>query len=215
MKFFLDTADINEIKAAVEMGLVDGITTNPSLVAQTGKDFDTCMKEIFAVVDGPINLEVISEDAQGMLKEAKELVKYGPNAVIKIPMTIEGLKAVRALSADNVMTNVTLIFSPAQALLAAKAGATYVSPFIGRLDDISEVGMELIEKIAAIYANYAFETEILVASVRNPLHVLDSALIGADVVTIPFKVLEKLAKHPLTDKGLAAFMKDWEKVPKS
>jgi transaldolase len=215
MDFFLDTADITEIKAGVAMGLVDGITTNPSLVAKTGRDFDSVMREIFAVVKGPINLEVIGLTAPEMLKEAAELAKYGENAVIKIPMTAEGLKAVRALSDKGVKTNVTLIFSPTQALLAAKAGATYVSPFIGRLDDISQRGMDLIEQIVTIYNNYAFDTRVLVASVRNPVHVLDAALIGADVVTVPYKVLTQLVKHPLTDKGLDLFLEDWKKVPKA
>jgi transaldolase len=215
MEFFLDTADIAEIKAGVEMGLVDGITTNPSLVAKTGRDFDTVVREIFRVVKGPINLEVVGMKADEMLREAKVLLKYGPNTVIKVPMTPEGLKAVRALSAKGVKTNVTLIFSPTQALLAAKAGATYVSPFIGRLDDVSQRGMDLIEQIVTIYNNYAFDTRVLVASIRNPVHVLESALIGADVVTVPFKVLTQLAKHPLTDKGIDLFLKDWEKVPKA
>lgn len=214
MEFFLDTADIGEIKAGVEMGLVDGVTTNPSLVARTGKSFDTAMKEIFRVVNGPINLEVVSMKASGMVREAGELVKYGENAVIKIPMTVEGLKAVQALSKKDVRTNVTLVFSPTQALLAAKSGAGYVSPFIGRLDDISETGMELIDKIVTIFSNYAFDTRVLVASVRNPVHVVDAALIGADVITIPFKVLSQLASHPLTDKGIKKFMDDWRKVPK-
>jgi transaldolase len=215
MEFFLDTADITEIKAGVAMGLVDGITTNPSLVAKTGRDFDSVIREIYAAVKGPINLEVVGMTAEEMLREAKVLLKYGPNTVIKVPMTPEGLKAVRALSEKGIKTNVTLIFSPTQALLAAKAGATYVSPFIGRLDDISQRGMDLIEQIVTIYNNYAFDTRVLVASVRNPVHVLDAALIGADVVTVPFKVLTQLAKHPLTDAGIDLFLKDWEKVPKA
>ncbi len=215
MEFFIDTADIGEIKKAVQMGMVDGVTTNPSLVANTGKPFDTVMKEIFKVVDGPINLEVLSLKAGGMLREAKELVKYGDNAVIKIPMCVEGMKAVAKLTAMGVKTNVTLIFSPLQALMAAKAGATYVSRFVGRLDDINQPGMDLIDKILTIYSNFGYETNTLVASIRSPMHVLDSALMGADVVTIPFKVLNQLAAHPLTDKGIAAFLKDAKKIPKA
>jgi transaldolase len=213
MEFFLDTADISEIKAGVAMGLVDGITTNPSLVAKTGRDFDSVIREIFRAVKGPINLEVVGMTAPEMLQEAKALLKYGENTVIKVPMTGEGLKAVRALADKGVKTNVTLIFSATQALLAAKAGASYVSPFIGRLDDISQRGMDLIEQIVTIYNNYAFDTKVLVASVRNPVHVLDAALIGADVVTVPYKVLTQLAKHPLTDKGIDLFLEDWKKVP--
>jgi transaldolase len=214
MEIFLDTADINEIKAGVEMGLVDGITTNPTLVARTGRGFDEVVKEIFQVVQGPINLEVVGMTAAEMLKEAEQLLKYGEQTVIKIPMLPEGLKAVAALARNGIKTNVTLVFSPMQALLAAKAGATYISPFVGRLDDICETGMELIDKIVTIYGNYGFDTKVIVASVRNPVHVVDSALMGADVVTIPYKVLTQLTKHPLTDKGIDSFLKDWEKVPK-
>lgn len=214
MKFFIDTADVDEIREAVSYGLVDGVTTNPSLVAKTGKTFDEVAKEIMALVDGPISLEVTAEDAEGMIAQARDLTKYGPNVVIKIPMTLAGLKAVKTLTAEGIKTNVTLLFSVSQALLAAKAGATYVSPFVGRLDDISENGMDLIEKIVQIYENYGFDTQVLVASIRNPIHVVESALLGADVATIPLKVIQQLAKHPQTDIGLAKFMQDWEKVPK-
>jgi transaldolase len=214
MKFFIDTANIQEIKEANDMGMVDGVTTNPTLIAKEGRDFEEVIKEICAVVDGPVSAEVISTDTQGMLKEARHLAGLHENIVVKIPMTIDGLKAVRTLSQEGIRTNVTLVFSPLQALMAAKAGASYVSPFVGRLDDISQEGMTLVEQIVDIYSNYAFETEIIVASVRNPLHVLSSALMGADIATIPFNVLSKLAAHPLTDKGLAAFLADWEKMKK-
>jgi transaldolase len=214
MKFFIDTANIEEIRDAVSMGMVDGVTTNPSLIAKEGGDFETLITRICEVVDGPINAEVISTDAEGMVREARELVKIHPNIVVKIPMLVEGLKAVRRLSGEGINTNVTLIFSPLQALMAAKAGASYVSPFVGRLDDVAHDGMTLTEQIVEIYQNYAFDTEIIVASVRNPLHVLESALMGADIATIPYNVLSKLAAHPLTDKGLAAFLKDWEGVNK-
>jgi len=214
MLFFLDTANVNEIRQALEWGLVDGLTTNPTLIAQTGRPFDEVAREVLSLVPGPVSLEVMAEDAEGMVREARELAKLGPNVVIKIPMTLPGMKAVKILSAENIQTNVTLVFSPSQALLAAKAGATYVSPFVGRLDDVSETGMELIGKIVEIYQNYCFETKVLVASVRNPLHVVEGALMGADAATIPFKVIEQLAKHPLTEAGLIRFKKDWEKVPK-
>lgn len=214
MKFFLDTANLNEIKDAYTMGMVDGVTTNPSLIAKEGRDFVTVIKEICEIVDGPISAEVISTDAEGMVREARELAKIHKNIVIKIPMLVDGLKAVRQLTSEGIKTNVTLVFSPLQALMAAKAGATYVSPFIGRLDDLSQDGMQLIEQIVEIYANYAFDTEIIVASIRNPMHVLESALLGADIATIPYDVLRKLASHPMTDKGLAAFLKDWEKTKK-
>jgi transaldolase len=210
MKFFLDTANIDEIKDAVSMGMVDGVTTNPSLIAKEGRVFETVIKEICEIVDGPISAEVISTDAAGMIREARELAKIHKNIVVKIPMLVDGLKAVRQLTEEGIKTNVTLVFSPLQALMAAKAGATYVSPFIGRLDDLSQDGMQLVEQIVEIYNNYAYDTEIIVASVRNPLHVLESALIGADIATIPYDVLRKLASHPMTDKGLAAFLKDWE-----
>lgn len=214
MKFFIDTASIKEIKEANELGLIDGVTTNPSLVAREGKDFLKLLDEICSIVDGPISAEVVSADAAGMLKEARELAKRHKNIVIKVPMTKEGLKATKTLHSEGTRTNVTLVFSPVQALLAAKAGATYVSPFVGRLDDISHTGMELVEQIVQIYDNYNFQTQVIVASVRNPLHVLDAALIGAHVATIPFSVIEQLAKHPLTDIGIEKFLKDWEKVPK-
>jgi transaldolase len=214
MKFFIDTANVDEIREAHAMGMVDGVTTNPSLIAKEGRVFEEVIKEICDIVDGPISAEVISLDAEGMVREARELAKLHTNIVVKIPMTVDGLKATRQLTAEDIKTNVTLVFSPLQALMAAKAGATYVSPFVGRLDDISHDGMQLIEQIAEIFANYAYDTEIIVASVRNPLHVLDAALIGADIATIPFKVLSKLASHPLTDKGIDAFLADWEKAKK-
>jgi transaldolase len=215
MQFFIDTADVGEIKKALEMGLCDGVTTNPSLVAKTGRRFDDVLREIVALKPGPISAEVTAVDCDGMLREAEELVKFGPDIVIKIPLITEGLRAVKALSAKGVKTNVTLCFSPVQALLAAKAGATYISPFVGRLDDISQDGMELIEQIVEIYANYGFKTKVLVASVRHPIHVLQSARLGADVATIPFNVIAQLANHPLTDAGLKKFLADWEKVPKA
>jgi transaldolase len=214
MKFFLDTANIEEIKDANRMGMVDGVTTNPSLIAKEGRDFKEVVTEICGIVDGPISAEVIATDVDGMVAEGRELAKLHKNIVVKIPMLIDGLKAVRQLSADGIKTNVTLVFSPLQALMAAKAGASYVSPFVGRLDDVSQVGMELVEQIVEMYANYGFETEVIVASVRNPLHVLESALMGADIATIPYNVLSKLAGHPLTDKGLKAFLADWEKMKK-
>lgn len=214
MKFFIDTADVQEIREAHAFGLVDGVTTNPTLIAKSGRKFKDVIKEITAIVDGPISAEVIALDAEGMVKEAKELVKIHKNIVIKIPMTPEGLKATKQLSAKGIKTNVTLIFTPMQALLAAKAGATYVSPFVGRLDDISQDGMGIIEEIRTIFDNYGYTTEIIVASVRNPIHVLNSALIGADIATIPFSVMVQLAKHPLTDAGIKKFLEDWEKVPK-
>lgn len=212
MKFFIDTANIDEIKEANEMGMVDGVTTNPSLIAKEGRAFEEIIKEICEIVDGPISAEVISLDTEGMIKEARRLSDIHDNIVVKIPMTVDGIKATRALSGEGIKTNVTLVFSPLQALMAAKAGATYVSPFIGRLDDIAQEGLALVEQIVEIYSNYAFDTEIIVASVRNPLHVLESALIGADIATIPFNVLAKFAAHPLTDKGLKAFLDDWNKA---
>jgi transaldolase len=214
MQFFIDSADVNEIKKALALGLCDGVTTNPSLVAKTGRPFGDVLKEIVALVPGPISAEVTATDAEGMLAEARVLAKYGPQVVIKIPLIVEGLRAVKVLAQEGVKTNVTLCFSAVQALLAAKAGATYISPFVGRLDDISEDGMQLIEQIVEIYGNYQFKTQVLVASVRHPIHVLQSARIGADVATIPYKVIEQLAQHPLTDKGLKQFLADWEKVPK-
>jgi transaldolase len=214
MKFFIDTANIEEIKEASSMGMADGVTTNPSLIAREKGNFEDIIKEICKIVDGPISAEVISLDTEGMLKEARHLASIHKNIVVKIPMTIDGIKATRQLSEEGIKTNVTLIFSPLQALMAAKAGATYVSPFIGRLDDISNEGLLLVEQIVEIYSNYAYDTEIIVASIRNPLHVLDAALMGADIATIPFKVLSKFASHPLTDKGIKAFLDDWNKANK-
>jgi transaldolase len=214
MKFFIDTANIDEIKRGVEMGMVDGVTTNPSLVAKEDKPFVEILKEICEIVDGPVSAEVVSLDADGMVKEAKELAALSDNIVIKIPMIVEGLKAVKRLAAEGIRTNVTLIFSTAQALLAAKAGASYVSPFVGRLDDLSQQGMELVSDIMTVFQNYGYDTEVIVASVRSPLHVTDSALLGADIATIPLKVIEQLAKHPLTDIGMEQFLADWEKRKK-
>ncbi|MBI4682974.1 MAG: fructose-6-phosphate aldolase [Nitrospirae bacterium] len=214
MKFFIDTANTGEIKEAWDIGVIDGVTTNPSLIAKEKKEPVKLLREICGIVDGPVSAEVVSLDADGMVKEAKTLAKIHKNIVIKIPMTTDGLKATKKLTGLKIKTNVTLIFSANQALLAAKAGATYVSPFVGRLDDISSYGMELVSQILEIYDNYGFETEIIVASVRNPLHVLDAARMGAHVATIPFKVIEQLSKHPLTDIGIEKFLADWEKVPK-
>jgi len=214
MKFFIDTANIDEIKKGLELGMVDGVTTNPSLVAREPRPFTDILGDICSLVDGPISAEVVSLDADGMVAEARELVKIGDNIVIKIPMIEEGLKAVKRLAAENIRTNVTLVFSPAQALLAAKAGATYVSPFVGRLDDIAQNGMDLIGDIMTILRNYGFTTEVIVASVRNPMHVIDAALMGADIATIPYKVITQLAKHPLTDIGMEKFLADWEKRKK-
>ena len=214
MKFFIDTANVEAIRKAHERGMVDGVTTNPSLVAKEGRDFRTVVNEIASFVKGPISLEVVSEKAKGMLKEARELNSWIDNAAIKIPMTWEGLKAVKVCADEGIQTNVTLVFSPNQALLAAKAGATFVSPFIGRLDDVGQVGMEVIEGTAQIYANYGFETEIIVASIRHPIHVYEAALIGADIATIPPNVLDKMVHHPLTDVGIKRFLDDWKKVPK-
>jgi len=216
MKFFIDTANIEEIEEAASMGIIDGITTNPTLLSRektrTGKSINEILEKICSLVDGPINLEVTALYAEGMVKEARELQKFGDNVVIKVPMITEGIKAVKILSNDGINTNVTLIFSPSQALIAAKAGASFVTPFIGRLDDISSDGMRLIEDIITIFDNYGFSTEVLVGSVRHPMHVHESGLIGADIVTMPFNVLQKLFKHPLTDIGLKQFMEDWKKV---
>jgi transaldolase len=212
MKFFIDTANIEEIKKAKEYGLVDGVTTNPTLISKENKEFKSLIKEICSIVEGPVSAEVISLDYKGMVEEAKDLSKIAKNVVIKIPMTDEGLKAVKILSEEDIKTNVTLIFSPLQALLAAKAGATFVSPFVGRLDDISHYGMELVSQIMELYFNYAFDTEVIVASVRNPIHVLEAAKMGADIATIPFKVLMQFVKHPLTDIGIEKFLTDWKKL---
>jgi len=211
MKFFIDTANINEIKEAQSFGILDGVTTNPSLVAKEGKDFKTLLNEILSIVDGPVSAEVISTDLDGIVKEAREYAAIHKNIVVKVPLIKEGLKAVKLLSSEQIKTNVTLCFSPTQALLAAKAGATYISPFVGRLDDISTNGMELISQIIQIYRNYNFDTQVLVASIRHPLHVVEAALMGADVCTIPFNVIDKLFNHPLTDLGLEKFLSDWNK----
>jgi transaldolase len=216
MKFFIDTANLDEIREAKELGMIDGVTTNPTLVAKEGcknrGDFKKLIYEICEVVQGPVSAEVVSTDVDGMVKEARELAEIHEHVVVKIPMITDGLKATHQLAEAGIKINVTLVFSPLQALLAAKAGATYVSPFVGRLDDISQTGMELVAQILEIYQNYIFETEVLVASIRNPLHVLEAAQMGADVATIPFKVISQLAKHPLTDIGMKQFLDDWKKV---
>jgi transaldolase len=214
MKFFIDTAIVEEIRAAHDMGLVDGVTTNPSLVAKSGRDFKEVITEITTIVDGPISAEVIALDSAGMVDEARALAKIHPNIVVKVPMTAEGLKATRILAAEGIRVNMTLVFSPLQALLAAKAGAAYISPFVGRLDDVGHDGMDKVEQIRVILDNYGFSSEIIVASVRNPLHVLRAALMGADICTIPFGVLMQLVKHPLTDVGIEKFLADWKKTQK-
>lgn len=214
MKFFIDTANVGEIKKAWELGVVDGVTTNPSLIAREGKDPVALLKKICSIVDGPVSAEAVSLDADSMVQEAETLSKIHKNIVIKIPMIEEGLKAVKRLSGMGIKTNVTLVFSASQALLAAKAGASFVSPFVGRLDDISHVGMGIISEIMDIYENYLFDTELIVASIRNPLHVVEAARMGAHIATIPYSVIIQLIKHPLTDIGLEKFLKDWEKVPK-
>jgi len=215
MKLFLDTANLEEIKKISAMGLLDGVTTNPTLVSREKGAFKDILRNICEVVPGPVNAEVVSTDTEGMLKEGHELAKIHPNIIVKIPMTRAGLVAVRKLSSEKIPTNVTLIFSPTQALLAAKAGASYVSPFLGRLDDIAHVGMDLVRQIVAIFDNYEFETEVLAASLRNPVHVVDAALAGADISTLPAKVFDQLFDHPLTDIGLRKFLEDWEKVKQS
>ncbi|HEY6952892.1 MAG TPA: fructose-6-phosphate aldolase [Bacteroidota bacterium] len=212
MKFFIDSANIQEIKEAASLGILDGVTTNPSLVAKEGKDFRKLLNEICALVDGPISAEVVATDFEGMMKEGRDLAKIHKNIVVKVPLIKEGLKAVKALKAEGIRTNVTLCFSPNQALMAAKAGAYFISPFIGRLDDISHNGMDLIRQVVTIYRNYNYQTEVLVASVRHPLHVVEAAMIGAHVCTIPFKVIDQLIKHPLTDIGLEKFLADWKKL---
>jgi len=214
MKLFIDTANINEIREANALGVIDGVTTNPSLIAREGRDFITVVKEICAIVDGPISAEAVSLKSDEMIKEGRILTKIHKNIVVKIPLTAEGLKAAKVLSSEGIKTNLTLCFSATQALLAAKAGATYVSPFIGRLDDISQVGMDIIRDIKTIFTNYNFKTQIIVASVRNPIHVLDAARVGADIATVPYNVLFSLLKHPLTDIGIERFLKDWQNVPK-
>ncbi|MGA9407346.1 MAG: fructose-6-phosphate aldolase [Bacteroidota bacterium] len=214
MKFFIDTASIAEIKEANDLGVLDGVTTNPSLVAKEGKEFIPLLKEICAIVSGPVSAEVLSTEFDGMMKEGRELAKIHENIVVKVPLIKDGLKAVKALKAEGIRTNVTLCFSANQALLAAKAGAFFISPFVGRLDDISQNGMELIGQIVTIYHNYGYDTQVLVASVRHPLHVIDAAMMGADICTMPFKVIDQLIKHPLTDIGIERFLSDWKKGQK-
>ena len=214
MKIFIDSADLDEIREAASWGIIDGVTTNPSLIAKTGRDFRSTIEEICQIVDGPISAECVEMEHEAMLAEARELSKIHSNIIIKIPLTTEGLKTVKVLSSEGIQTNVTLCFSAAQGLLAAKAGATYLSPFIGRLDDISHIGMELIDELVQIFDTHLLETQVLAASIRGPRHVVDSALAGAHVATIPFDVLSKLVHHPLTDKGIAKFLADWENVPK-
>ena len=212
MKIFLDTASVGELKEGVAMGILDGCTTNPSLIAKEKRAFRPLVEEICAIVPGPVSLEVVATDFDGMVKEGKELAQIAPNVVVKCPLTKDGLKAVKHLTGEGIKVNQTLCFSASQALLSAKAGATYISPFLGRLDDISHVGMDLIRQVVTIYANYGFKTQVLAASIRNPLHVVDAALAGAHVVTLPFAVLEQLMKHPLTDIGLKKFLDDWNKA---
>ncbi len=214
MKFFIDTADVNEIREAESLGILDGVTTNPTLVSKTGRPFKETIEEICSIVKGPVSAEVVSVDTDGIIKEGRELAKIADNIVVKVPLIKDGLKAVKALTSEGIKVNVTLCFSSNQALLAAKAGGTYISPFVGRLDDKGHTGMEVIDEIRTIYDNYGFETEIIVASIRNPLHVRDAALMGADIATIPFAVFNNIVKHPLTDEGLKQFLADWEKVPK-
>jgi len=214
MKIFIDTANLDQIKEINSWGILDGVTTNPTLVAKEGCDFETRVRDICQVVDGPISAEAVSMEADGMIKEARQLSKIHKNIIVKIPMTSEGLKAVKVLSKEGIRTNVTLVFSPNQALLAAKAGATYVSPFVGRLDDISHDGMALVRDIVTIFRNYGFKTQVIAASMRHPVHVTEAALAGAHVATIPYDVLKKMLKHNLTDEGIQKFLKDWEKVPK-
>ena len=215
MKIFIDTANIQEIRLANSWGFLDGVTTNPSLIAATKRTFRQVIEEICAEITGPVNVEVVAADSPGMVREGRELAKIADNIVLKIPMTPPGIQATRQLSGEGIKVNITLVFSPLQALLAAKAGASYASPFIGRLDDICHTGMELINDIVTIYDNYSFPTEVIVASIRHPLHVLDAARIGAGICTIPLKVIEMMFKHPLTEIGLEKFLKDWEKIPKS
>lgn len=214
MKLFIDTANVDEIRQANDLGVICGVTTNPSLIAKEGRDFKEVVKEITSIVDGPISAEVISLECEGMLKEARELAKIHPNIVIKIPMCAEGLKAVKVLTKEGIKTNVTLIFSAGQALLAARAGATYVSPFVGRIDDIGMDGVSLIEEVAEIFSMHDIKTEIIAASIRMPNHVTACAMAGADIATVPYKIIMQMIKHPLTDAGIEKFMKDWESVPK-
>ncbi len=214
MKFFIDTADVNEIREAESLGILDGVTTNPTLISKTGRAFKETIEEICTIVKGPVSAEVVSTDAEGIIKEGRELAKIADNIVVKVPLIKDGLKAVKALTSEGIKVNVTLCFSSNQALLAAKAGGTYISPFVGRLDDIGHTGMDVVDEIRTIYDNYDFDTEIIVASIRTPLHVRDAALMGADIATIPFDVFNKIVQHPLTDAGLKSFLADWEKVPK-
>jgi transaldolase len=214
MKFFLDTANYQEIKEAASWGILDGVTTNPTLLSKEKEDYRTLCSKICQLVPGPISAEVVSSDPEGMVREAEELVKIGKNIVIKVPISAQGLKAIRMMSEKGIKTNCTLIFAPIQALLAAKSGASFVSPFVGRLDDASHYGMELVGQIVKIFENYSISTEIIVASIRNPLHVVEAAIMGADIATMPFKVLQQLVKHPLTDVGIKNFLADWEKVKK-
>jgi len=215
MKFFIDSANIDEIKQAQSWGILDGVTTNPSLVAKEGKKIEDVYPQICELVDGPVSLEAVSLKASEMVDEGKRLRAYGDNVVVKLPMTTDALQATKILGEEDIPVNITLCFSPMQALLAAKAGAAFISPFVGRLDDISHVGMELIAQIVQIYDNYAFETEVLVASIRHPMHALEAAMMGADVATIPLNVMAQFAKHPLTDKGIERFLNDWKKVPRA
>jgi transaldolase len=214
MKFFIDTANVKEIREAASLGIVDGVTTNPSLIAKEGRDFKQVIQEICAIVDGPISAEAVSLEADKMVAEGEDLAKIHKNVVVKLPMTRDGLKATKVLADRGIKVNMTLVFSPTQALLAAKVGAAYVSPFVGRLDDISHYGMDLVRQIMSIYNNYGFGTEVIVASVRNPLHVVDAALAGAHIATIPFSVIDQMTKHPLTDIGIEKFLSDWKKVEK-
>jgi transaldolase len=214
MQIFLDTANLDHIREAASWGIIDGITTNPSLVSKENIKFEDLIKEICRIIPGPVSVESVSTEAEAIIKEARKLAKMAENVVVKVPITVEGLKAIKALAMEGIDVNTTLIFSPSQALLAAKAGARYVSPFVGRLDDISHDGLELVDQILTIYNNYGFETEVIVASIRHPLHVVEAALIGADIATLPFASLEKLVKHPLTDIGIERFLSDWKKVQK-
>jgi len=214
MKFFIDTANLEEIKKAVEYGLVDGVTTNPTLLSKEDMSYKEILKEITKIVKGPVSAEVVSTEFEGMMKEAEDLSSIAPNINIKVPMTLEGLKLTKKLVEKNIKVNMTLVFSPTQALLAAKAGASFVSPFVGRLDDVSFYGMDIVEQIIQIYDNYGYGTEIIVASIRHPVHVLDAALAGAHIATMPFEVMQKLVKHPLTDVGIERFLNDWKKVKK-
>lgn len=214
MKLFIDTANLEEIKTAQSWGILDGVTTNPTLLSREPGKFREILQSICEVVDGPVSGEVVSLDADGMIQEGRELARIHSNMVIKIPMTLEGLKAIKVLTSEGIRTNTTLIFTPLQALLAAKAGSSFVSPFVGRLDDIQQPGMDLVEQIVTIYTNYGYETEVIVASIRNPMHIVEAGLIGADICTVPFAVLAKMVKHPLTDSGIERFLEDWKKVNK-